>query len=1629
MISAGIGYKCGYLAQTCTHVNLLFFRLKEKRKSRSPKKRRSRKLSTTSSEQSDNETDLGNQRSTSEATGRSIPPGGDCQSSPDTCPICLCRLDNKSFTDSCFHTFCFVCLQEWAKQKAVCPLCKQKFKSIIHSVRSLDDYDQYYIENNPQSSTNNGLGDRRFRYRTTLTNDHTYDQPWSNDQPWLMTQQLEHESRLTLRPSRVTARGNWRRLRQNATSAFRKRVYAQNMRVQSVKTASGRPPRYRNISPSFFSRNPACTHRLVPWLNRELNVILHGDEHTEFILGLIIDLVQRFDIQSEEFREHIHPFTNRHTELFIHEFFNFARSPYDMVAYDRHAVYDEQPEPSFTVESSSNQEDQNDLDIVILSPPEPRRREPSASLGAPSISVPSTDPSYTSLFGSTMEHVQNAAARLSPLFSRVREFLSTIDAGDTANSGWESPLPGPSSSVMWSPPQATTPPRQSENTESFGFLFPSNNTATTSTEHLVTVAHSFSSSGSESDIQIVGYEKPFEQRTPVAVSSSASELEIIDLDAYVDVRKKKKKKKSRDKSPLCRMPEFHTEGGEENAESRRKHVKGREDKHRREKSRNRSRSRNRERSRRPSSRDCSPRRKNRDKHDRHREKERNKSSHSGKDQVDVYDRDGTRSNRGSKGIRATDESETSIAGESSARLKKNKYEKMPRGLENKHNRLSHKDTSNKKHDSYRKGSSDRHRHDRARSPHRRDSKHKIHKSQHRRNKSVSKSPRGTRSRSPKVRSRIRRRSTSPAQHRKARSQSSSRTRSTSSGSKGRFQSPTVTFRKWQSKSKSSSRQGYHDLQTRPTSPLSPKSRTVQRSSSVENASILSSSSSVLVTDSSSPEKSRRSRSRSSARHKRSRSRSSDCQFFISRSKYRRRDSDDSIEFIVAKPAKRHRKNKKHKKHKKRRYYVIDDTDSEGNHGIEILDVVPAKHKKKSRENPEEKKYKKHHTGHKKSSKSREHGGETSREQEISNRCTERIKSNESVELVGVENRNASPFVGAEVGALIPELTYPQDETMNLIQRRVGSLAADSPDELHRKCEVSSSSFDVSEGIAGGITSQFDPFSVAGEVVVYPLHGQDREQDEDRKGSDSDKGSKNSLPSVKETIANITDTVERELAKKRDGAQNGGENDSQGELNRATNLACENAGNINHRKRLPFAVEWLSSSNEASSNKTHAERKRPSFDPVMGSVGIKSPRFSDTETMETAEDAIATSSADEAPSCYYHMDEQLQIAQDLPEISQSHIAMETEVLPSSESKMDESGAVDDDSTGDESQSKQETFSKRAAVGLGLLPPSCDSYERSASQDPVLFPSPVPCDPDLSKVDNPTDKAEVAAVETTAQTITTIFEAVKQELSLRRSSQSEDSGTECSVEDKMERKSREIVSVGGDKLKSPPPLALDNIYPLGSDSENGNNGKDLDASQSVDPNLYELVGQMRQSPSRSASMILLANVNAQNVFNSHETSEADEPSNDMLEKDFCPQVEENELECEVDHPAIQGSLADISDIVGDLSQVASPCSPVRLDVEKQNIDRVISFTRLDKFEPESSGNNEASDSGVDTGALDLGQSTSHLVAPSLVTDLLQKDIQTHNGRTNDDLTILEKQMRQNIAARLEQKDLLPPPSKDE
>lgn len=111
----------------------------------------------------------------------------------------------------------------------------------------------------------------------------------------------------------------------------------------------------RETSPTFFRENPAQTHRLVPWLNRELNALLQGHgEQIAFLLDLILGLIKRHPIDSEEFYQHVYPFVGRNTRQFMREFLAFAKSPYHMAAYDRHVSYEENDEPNIDSASDSD---------------------------------------------------------------------------------------------------------------------------------------------------------------------------------------------------------------------------------------------------------------------------------------------------------------------------------------------------------------------------------------------------------------------------------------------------------------------------------------------------------------------------------------------------------------------------------------------------------------------------------------------------------------------------------------------------------------------------------------------------------------------------------------------------------------------------------------------------------------------------------------------------------------------------------------------------------------------------------------------------------------------------------------------------------------------------------------------------------------------------------------------------------------------------------------------------------------------------------------------------------------------------------------------------------------------------
>ncbi|XP_063074387.1 topoisomerase I binding, arginine/serine-rich a [Engraulis encrasicolus] len=286
------------------------------------------------------------------------------EASPDSkCPICLDKFKNMAYLDLCLHKFCFRCIHEWSKNKAECPLCKQPFNSIFHSIKAENDFKKYDLRPTENGSLRN-LGGQRFRYRTTVTGERRRPQRRTSPPPdnGVMFENLtapaspRQDRSLHRMMMRLAARRRaenegraMRALQEQELIKFRRALYRRGVRVRSVRDNG----RTRDTSAEFFQRNPACLHRLVPWLKRELTVLYgaHGSL-VSIVQHIIMSQITRYNMEDDAIVQELRPFLQARTEHFVHEFINFARSPYNMEAYDQHAAYD-CPAPSSEEDGSS----------------------------------------------------------------------------------------------------------------------------------------------------------------------------------------------------------------------------------------------------------------------------------------------------------------------------------------------------------------------------------------------------------------------------------------------------------------------------------------------------------------------------------------------------------------------------------------------------------------------------------------------------------------------------------------------------------------------------------------------------------------------------------------------------------------------------------------------------------------------------------------------------------------------------------------------------------------------------------------------------------------------------------------------------------------------------------------------------------------------------------------------------------------------------------------------------------------------------------------------------------------------------------------------------------------------------
>lgn len=232
----------------------------------------------------------------------------------------------------------------------------------------------------------------------------------------------------------------------------------------------------------------------------------------QFVLELIQDLIKRFAIDSEEFYQHVSPYIGRHTRHFMHEFLTFARSPYIMGVYDTKAIY----QPSAQMISSSESSG-DDSDVVVIDDDDAEEagrpaHEQRGSEGAGSLrrSHGNEPPSVRQEFSSSSDQT--------PASSQLRMLLGGIgSANSSTNSGWDSPTPGPS----WDLGATSSSPV---------------NVVDSSDSEASTIINAVDlglqdgaergtadESGDGDEVIFVGYDKPWEERSPIQLSSGSDD--------------------------------------------------------------------------------------------------------------------------------------------------------------------------------------------------------------------------------------------------------------------------------------------------------------------------------------------------------------------------------------------------------------------------------------------------------------------------------------------------------------------------------------------------------------------------------------------------------------------------------------------------------------------------------------------------------------------------------------------------------------------------------------------------------------------------------------------------------------------------------------------------------------------------------------------------------------------------------------------------------------------------------------------------------------------------------------------------------------------------------------------------
>ncbi|KAJ2337024.1 hypothetical protein GGI00_000493 [Coemansia sp. RSA 2681] len=224
------------------------------------------------------------------------------------CPICLQHVTSRSYTEPCYHQFCFSCILQWCEFRARCPLCNSTVTALLQRNPDSGVVSKTLIAdllpNNPVATTS--AMHRRQPYARTYGRDAMLEQA---------DVQLGMRKRIAVYTHRLL-----RRLDLSAGA--------------SRRTCPSQVPSLLRVEINGT--------RCRQWIVRDLRAMLATD-NVELVESLVVAMVKEagsLDIEQMPGKDMLANMLGPCVSLFFEELAAFVDSSLDMHTYDKYTVYD-----------------------------------------------------------------------------------------------------------------------------------------------------------------------------------------------------------------------------------------------------------------------------------------------------------------------------------------------------------------------------------------------------------------------------------------------------------------------------------------------------------------------------------------------------------------------------------------------------------------------------------------------------------------------------------------------------------------------------------------------------------------------------------------------------------------------------------------------------------------------------------------------------------------------------------------------------------------------------------------------------------------------------------------------------------------------------------------------------------------------------------------------------------------------------------------------------------------------------------------------------------------------------------------------------------------------------------------